>query len=180
MSRLWIFGLANSILVIGAIVNAYYMKTQFYPTCMYLAQSDASYMIMLSFSIYCWLLTGMLIQSALLGPLRMIEEEHLYENGWYSISEIFLAMTIFREEFDTRFVFFFCLLLSMKIFHWLAKDRLDYMEQTPLLTRLFHWRMRSLICLLFMADVCFSYYAANHVIAKGPSMMIVFAFEVSI
>lgn len=72
------------------------------------------------------MLLGTLLQTVFLGPLRLIEAEHLYENSWYSISEIFLAMTIFREEFDTRFAFFFCLLLAVKMFHWLVKDRLDY------------------------------------------------------
>ncbi len=167
-------------MVLVAIFNSYQKKGQFYPACMYLAQSDASYMVLLSFAIYCGLLVGIGLQTLLLGPLRMIEAEHLYENSWYTISEIFLAMTIFREEFDTRFAFFFCLLLGLKIFHWLAKDRLDYMEQTPILTRIFHIRMGGLFSLLLVSDVQFAYYAARHVLTNGPSMMIMFAFETGI
>lgn len=178
MTRFWLFGLVNAILAICVVTNVYYSKKQFYPTCMHLAQSDASYMILLSFSLYCALLFGILLQNIFLGPLRLIEAEHLYENSWYSISDIFLAMTIFREEFDTRFAFFFCLLLAMKIFHWLTKDRLDYMEQTPILTRLFHIRMSSLLTLLIITDICLTKYSVNHVLTKGPSMMIMFAFEV--
>lgn len=71
---------------------------------------------------------GMALQKLFLGPLRLIETEHLYENGWYSVSEIFLAMTIFRDEFDARFAFFFAILLAAKIFHWLLKDRLDFVS----------------------------------------------------
>lgn len=45
ISRFWMFGLANSVMALGAVVNAYVKKRQFYPACMYLAQSDASYMV---------------------------------------------------------------------------------------------------------------------------------------
>lgn len=52
--------------------------------------------------------------------------QHLYERSWFAVTETCLAMTIFRDEFDTRFVAIFTLLLFLKIFHWLAQDRVDY------------------------------------------------------
>lgn len=34
-------------------------------------------------------------------------------------------MTIFKDEFDTRFVIMFTVLLFLKVFHWLCMDRVD-------------------------------------------------------
>ncbi|RUP06387.1 hypothetical protein BC936DRAFT_140315 [Jimgerdemannia flammicorona] len=53
---------------------------------------------------------------------------HLYERSWYAVTETCLAMTIFRDEFDTRFVVTFTTLLFLKIFHWLAQDRVDFVS----------------------------------------------------
>jgi len=35
-------------------------------------------------------------------------------------------MTIFRDELDARFVIMFSMLLVLKAFHWLGRDRVDY------------------------------------------------------
>jgi hypothetical protein len=45
------------------------------------------------------------------------------------ITETCLAMTIFREEFNVRFVIMFTILLFIKSFHWLLRDRISYLEQ---------------------------------------------------
>lgn len=52
------------------------------------------------------------------------------------------------------------------------------MEQTPILTRLFHIRIVSLLSFLLIVDFWFASYAVNNIIVRGPSMMIMFAFEV--
>lgn len=39
-----------------------------------------------------------------------------------------LAMTIFRDEFDLKFVLLFASLLYLKIFHWIASDRIDFVR----------------------------------------------------
>lgn len=51
--------------------------------------------------------------------------QHLYERAWYAVTETCLAMTIFKDEFDTRFVVMFTVLLFLKVFHWLCQDRVD-------------------------------------------------------
>lgn len=52
----------------------------------------------------------------------------MYENTWYALSEILMAMTIFKDEFNTRFAFFFGILLVGKLAHGLLKDRLDFVS----------------------------------------------------
>ena len=55
-----------------------------------------------------------------LGQLREAEVERLYERTKDAIMETCLAMTIFREEFNVKFVVMFVSLLFVKIFHWLC------------------------------------------------------------
>ena len=54
--------------------------------------------------------------------------QHSYERLWFSITEALLAMTMFREEFNTEFLFLFAILLVAKLFHWLASDRIDFVR----------------------------------------------------
>jgi hypothetical protein len=63
--------------------------------------------------------------------LRAIEEAHLRERTWFAVTETFLAMTVFRDEFNTRFVVMFVSLLFVKCFHWICQDRIDYVRPLP-------------------------------------------------
>jgi E3 ubiquitin-protein ligase synoviolin len=40
-------------------------------------------------------------------------------------------MTVFRDEFNTRFVVMFVSLLFVKCFHWICQDRIDYVRPLP-------------------------------------------------
>ena len=42
-----------------------------------------------------------------------------------------LAMTIFKDEFDLKFIFLFASLLYLKSFHWIAADRVDFVIPLP-------------------------------------------------
>ena len=57
--------------------------------------------------------------------LRSFLLQRLHERAWYAVTESLLALTIFREEFDTSFVILFTTLLFLKVFHWLAADRVE-------------------------------------------------------
>ena len=46
------------------------------------------------------------------------------------MTESLLALTIFRDEFDTSFVILFVSLLFLKVFHWLAGDRVEMVRLT--------------------------------------------------
>ena len=83
------------------------------------------------------------LQFIFFGELRLIETEvcqcadtssllpadlvlqRLRERVWYTVTESLLALTIFRDEFDTSFVLLFVSLLFVKVFHWLAADRVE-------------------------------------------------------
>ncbi|CAG8826144.1 28281_t:CDS:2, partial [Dentiscutata erythropus] len=82
--------------------------------------------ILMNMGFFLTIIFGQLLQAIFFGRLRAVEIEHLYERSWYAVTETCLAMTIFRDEFDTRFVVTFTTLLFLKIFHWLCQDRVEF------------------------------------------------------
>lgn len=88
---------------------------------------------------------GKVLQSIFFGTLRPLELEvrpddgstekaeadiclilqRLQERGWFAVTETLLALTIFRDEFDSTFILLFISLLFLKVFHWLAADRIE-------------------------------------------------------
>ncbi|GBP50561.1 E3 ubiquitin-protein ligase HRD1 [Eumeta japonica] len=114
------------------------------------------------------------------GQLRPAEFEHLIERSWYAITETCLAFTVFRDDFNPKFIALFTVLLFLKAFHWLAEDRVDYMERSPVIGYLFHLRILTLLLLLANLDCFFISHAMQVTIAKGPSVQLVFGFEYAI
>lgn len=76
------------------------------------------------------LMLGKLMRKVFLGPLRAAEFEHLMERFWYALTETCLAFTVFRDDFNPKFVALFTVLLFLKSFHWLAEDRVDFVSGT--------------------------------------------------
>ncbi len=74
----------------------------------------------------------------------------------------------------------FTVLLFLKSFHWLAEDRVDFMERSPSISMLFHVRVVSLNLLLALLDVQFILHAYTSTLTKGPSVQLVFGFEYAI
>jgi len=157
--------------------QAYQQRRQFYPTVIHLTTSKVSVLALGNEALVLTLLFGKLCKRIFFGRLREAEVEHLYERSWYAITETCLAMTIFREEFNFRFVTLFTALLFLKIFHWLMQDRISYMEQTPAVPFTTHARMLLLMASLFAFDGAFLYHAISISIQRGPSVLILFAFE---
>lgn len=50
------------------------------------------------------------------------------ERFWYALTETCLAFTVFRDDFNPKFVALFTVLLFLKSFHWLAEERVDYVS----------------------------------------------------
>lgn len=127
-----------------------------------------------------FLLVGKLMRKIFFGTLRAAELEHLIERAWYAVTETCLAFTVFRDDLNARFVGIFALLLFLKCFHWLAEDRVDFMERSPNINILFHVRIVSLLTVLASCDVTFIYFAYNSIITKGAGTQLVFGFEYAI
>lgn len=172
-----VISLALTTVVIG---NAYYQKKQFYPSIVYLTNSNPSMAVMYLQAFILVLLVGKLLRKIFFGQLRPAEFEHLIERSWYAITETCLAFTVFRDDFNPKFIALFTLLLFLKAFHWLAEDRVDYMERSPVIGWLFHIRILTLLMLLAHADLYFIHHAYQFTALKGPSVQLVFGFEYSI
>lgn len=114
------------------------------------------------------------------GELRAAEFEHLMERSWYAMTETCLAFTVFRDDFSPKFVALFTVLLFLKSFHWLAEDRVDYMERSPVISWLFHLRVLSLLTMLGALDLHLVGHAYQSTITKGASVQLVFGFEYAI
>lgn len=174
-------GIAISfLLTFAVIVNAFANKKQFYPSVVYLTKSNSSMAVIYLQAFVFALLLGKLMNKIFFGQLRAIELEHLFERSWYVITETCLAFTVFRDDFSPKFVTMFTLLLFLKCFHWLAEDRVEYMERSPVITMLFHARIVGLMALLLILDMNFVYFAYNHTLSKGASVQLVFGFEYAI
>ncbi|KAK3594629.1 hypothetical protein CHS0354_013254 [Potamilus streckersoni] len=169
-------------LVLSSVVvgNAYMQKKQFYPSVVYITKSNSSMAVLYLQAFVFVVLMGKLCRKIFFGQLRAAETEHLIERSWYAVTETCLAFTVFRDDFSPRFVALFTLLLFLKCFHWLAEDRVDYMERSPVISWLFHIRAISLITVLFMLDLLFINYAYYSTLLKGASVQLVFGFEYAI
>ncbi|WAR18781.1 SYVNB-like protein [Mya arenaria] len=165
---------ALSAAVVG---NAFYQKKQFYPSVVYITKSNPSMAILYLQAFVFIVLMGKLFRKIFFGQLRAAEMEHLIERSWYAVTETCLAFTVFRDDFSPKFVAAFTLLLFLKCFHWLAEDRVDYMERSPVISYLFHIRVVSLLTFLSVVDAYSINYAYYSTLSKGASVQLVFGFE---
>lgn len=170
----------SAVLSSVVITNAYWQKQQFYPSVVYITKSNASMGIIYLQGLIVVLLIGKLIGRIFFGQLRTAEIEHLIERAWYALTETCLAFTVFRDDLSPKFVALFTLLLFLKCFHWLAEDRVDYMERSPNISIFFHIRVISLLSILGILDVLFVYLAYHSTLTKGASVQLVFGFEYAI
>ncbi|XP_006037176.2 E3 ubiquitin-protein ligase synoviolin [Alligator sinensis] len=173
--------MASSLALTTAVVaHAYYLKHQFYPTVVYLTKSSPSMAVLYIQAFVLVFLLGKFMGKVFFGQLRAAEMEHLLERSWYAVTETCLAFTVFRDDFSPRFVALFTLLLFLKCFHWLAEDRVDFMERSPNISWLFHFRIASLMLLLGVLDFLFVSHAYHSILTRGASVQLVFGFEYAI
>ncbi|KAJ0002635.1 hypothetical protein NQD34_007784 [Periophthalmus magnuspinnatus] len=167
-------------LTVAVVAHAYLLKQQFYPTVVYLTKSSPSMAVLYIQAFVLVFLLGKFMRKVFFGQLRAAEMEHLIERSWYAVTETCLAFTVFRDDFSPRFVALFTLLLFLKCFHWLAEDRVDFMERSPNISWLFHMRVLSLMALLAVLDFLFVNHACHSIITRGASVQLVFGFEYAI
>ncbi|KAA0709285.1 E3 ubiquitin-protein ligase synoviolin [Triplophysa tibetana] len=171
----------TSLALTGAVIaHAYFLKNQFYPTVVYLTKSSPSMAVLYIQAFVLVFLLGKFMRKVFFGQLRAAEMEHLIERSWYAVTETCLAFTVFRDDFSPRFVALFTLLLFLKCFHWLAEDRVDFMERSPNISWVFHFRVLSLVGLLGVLDFMFVNHAFHCIITRGASVQLVFGFEYAI
>eukprot|EP00741_Cyanophora_paradoxa_P019848 tig00000217_g19156.t1 len=170
----------STLLTATVVLNAWYTKQQFYPTVLYLATSKLCVCILGNMALVVTLIFGQFVRKLFFGPLRDVEVEHLLERSRDAIMETCLAMTIFRQDFDMKLISLFTALLFMKVFHWLAQDRVDFIEQSPAIPVSTHVRILTLLAILLFVDAMFLWTAVAHTVEQGPSVLILFGFEYTV
>ncbi|CAD6931928.1 unnamed protein product [Tilletia controversa] len=177
--RLFIYGALTIGSTVAVTLNAFRQRSNYYAAAVWLGRSNGCMLILLNFGIFSALMHALAVQWVFFGQLRPIEVEHLHERAWYALTESLLAMTIFRDEFDVKFVIMFGTLLFLKVFHWLSEDRVDYMEQTPSVSRLFHVRMVSMLGTMAVVDLALVAWSleAIYLDSKQLGLTIMFSTE---
>ncbi|KAI5816502.1 RING finger protein [Pyronema omphalodes] len=180
--RLAYYGAASTVIATGVVLSAFNQRANFYSACVYLAQSNACLMVLTNILIFFSIVFGHALQLIFYGPLRAMEVEQIYEKAWYAVTETCLAATIFRDDFDIRFIVMFGVLLFIKCFSWIGGGRVEFMEQQPPERPvLFHIRLASSLVLLTATCLGMVWHSITAVLERGkPNMMVMFAFEFAI
>ncbi|KAG5636360.1 hypothetical protein H0H81_008308 [Sphagnurus paluster] len=180
--RIAIYSFVSLLAVSVAIANALRNYSNFYSVAISLSKSNRSVLALANFGFIFSLLCGHIVQRIFFGALRANEVERLYDRLWFFITESLLAFTIFRDEFDIPFALMFGFLLFVKSFHWLAGDRIEWMDQRPYPgpSPLFHLRITVLFAILCLTDFLMFLLAVQNTIAHGVGGMVLFASEYGI
>ncbi|PFH52002.1 hypothetical protein AMATHDRAFT_141066 [Amanita thiersii Skay4041] len=180
--RIIAYSLFSSLALALTISNAFRNYSNFYSVAIYLSKSSRSVLVLANAGFLLALFCGHVIQYIFFGTLRPSELERLYDRLWFFITESLLAFTIFRDEFDIPFALMFGFLLFVKSFHWLAADRIEWMDQVPYPGPpvLFHIRMSSLFIILLVTDLIMFLIAVENTLVNGVGGMVLFANEYGI
>ncbi|XP_043696378.1 ERAD-associated E3 ubiquitin-protein ligase HRD1B-like [Telopea speciosissima] len=167
--------------IVGAlaiIYHAFNTRGQFYPAMVYLSTSKISLVLLLNMGLVIMCILWQLTKRVFLGPLREAEVERLNEQSWREVMEILFAVTIFRHDFSVNFLAMVTALLLIKALHWLAQKRVEYIESTPYVPKLSHFRIVSFLGFLLLLDSLFLYSSLKYLIQTWqPSVSLFFAFE---
>ncbi|QDZ19203.1 E3 ubiquitin-protein ligase synoviolin/Hrd1 [Chloropicon primus] len=171
------YAAASVTVAAAAILHAWTIKQQLYPTMVLLTTSKILLVVLGNLALSFMLCLGKAIKATFLGQLRESEVERLQDRMKETIMEMCIAMTIFREEFSFSFIRYFSFLLFLKVFHWLSSDRVEFLETSPNITASQHFRCSSLIAGLLLVDILFLREAIIDMTSQGPSVLLLFAFE---
>ncbi|TMW55545.1 hypothetical protein Poli38472_010427 [Pythium oligandrum] len=177
MVKFWLYSSASLLACTALLWYTYMTRQQFYPAVIYLVTSKVSVLILGNAGLVVTILLGRLFKTIFLGSLRDAEVEILHENVRYAITETCLALTIFREELNFQVAVLFTSLIFLKVFHWLAQSRIEFIEQTDIVSRLTHIRLVALMTILAAVDTAFVVICGMKVMETGPSVFILFGFE---
>lgn len=168
----------SSVLAISVVGLAFVERPNFYSACVAISQSSVSMMVLVNMVLIFALILGRGVQLVFFGPLRALELENLYERSWYALTETFLAMTIFRDDFNLEFASYFIVLTFMKVFHWICSDRVDLIFQTAQPPTMVSKARLWLALAMFLAlDTMFVRSCAAQLFINGPGVMVMFSFE---
>jgi len=174
------FALYTLVSFLATAINltyAWQTRVQFYPIVIFLVTSKASILVLSNLFLNITILFGKFLKTIFLGPLRDREVEVLWENSRFAITNTCLALTIFREELGVREAILFVMLIFSKIFHWVCRKRVEFMEGREDVVWKDHLRIVALKGTLLASDLTVVAVAVYMTRTKGPTVWILFGFE---
>ncbi|KAI3996572.1 hypothetical protein MKX01_009404 [Papaver californicum] len=178
MMRLQTYAGASVAGALAVIYHAFSSRGQFYPAMVYLSTSKICLVLLLNMGLVMMCILWQLTKRLFLGSLREAEVERLNEQSWREVMEILFAITIFRQDFSVTFLAMVTALLLIKALHWLAQKRVEYIETTPVVTMLSHFRIVSFMGFLLILDSIFLYSSLQYLVQTWKaSVSLFFAFE---
>ncbi|KAJ7926429.1 hypothetical protein B0H13DRAFT_1083764 [Mycena leptocephala] len=122
------------------------------------------------------------VRKIVFGAIGPSELQRLYDRLWSFLVESLLAFTIFYCDIDDTFAVMLAVLLLVKSLHWLAADRIDWMDRRPHPgpSLLIHTSTVALCAVLWVTDVLLFLFAADRTAAHGIGCMIFFAGDYGI
>jgi len=115
--------------VLAFVAYAAYTREQFYPIVHFLVTSKVSYVIGGNMIFSLAFMSASILNTLFLGSLRESEIEMLADKAKYTMVEMCLVLTIFRNELTPTIIGIFGGLLFLNGFHWLAKGRIELLDQ---------------------------------------------------
>ncbi|KAL7148934.1 hypothetical protein ABFS83_05G006400 [Erythranthe nasuta] len=178
MLKLQTYAGLSFIATLAVTYHAFSSRGQFYPAMVYLSTSKISLVLLLNMGLVFMCILWQLTKKIFLGSLREAEVERLNEQSWREIMEILFAVTIFRQDFSVTFIAMVTALLLIKALHWMAQKRVEYIETTPTVTKLSHFRIVSFMGFLLLVDVSFMYKSIKYLLdTRTASVSLFFSFE---
>ncbi|KAH8916082.1 hypothetical protein BT69DRAFT_1229002 [Atractiella rhizophila] len=159
------------------ILLAFRRRPNFYSAAVFLSRSYGAMLVLYNAALLGMILLGKILVAGFFGELRAMEIERLQERAWFSLTETLLSLTTFREDFGPGFIAILSTLIFVKIFHWLASDRVELMEQGGTLPRYFHVRMVAILSTLWIFDSILLLFTIESILLDGASVMILVASE---
>jgi len=177
MMRASLYAFGSTLLTCLVVSKVFIEKEQFYPATLYLTSAKGCLVVLGNMALVFTMLFGHTIRLIFLGSLREIEIEHLWEKVSGTLMDTLLMVTIFREEISSKSAAMFVFMVLVKIFHWLSQDRVDYIQQTPVLGRGAYLRIFSLMVTLLVTDLLVLRYCISQILSVGVSILVLFWFE---
>lgn len=178
MMRLQTYTGASLLATLAVVYHAFNSRGQFYPAMVYLSTSKISLVLLLNMGLVIMCILWQVTKKIFLGSLREAEVERLNEQSWREVMEILFAITIFRQDFSVSFLAMVTAMLLIKALHWLAQKRVEYIETTPTVPKLAHFRIVSFMGFLLLIDSIFLYNSVKYLVeTKQASVSLFFAFE---
>lgn len=138
MMRLRTYASLSLFATLAVVYHAFNSRGQFYPATVYLSTSKISLVILLNMGLVVMCILWQLTKRVFLGSLREAEIERFNEQSRRGVMEILFAITIFRQDFLVTFLAMVITLLLIKVLHWLAQKRVEYIKTTPTVPMLSH------------------------------------------